>query len=618
MANAYITNTSKFKPFTFQEMIQPYALYTEAYSTLENEMSDLNLLAEDVASKLNNPLDRDLQQKALTFQSDLKSVMTDMYEKGLTPETRKKLINLKATYSKDLNPINEAYKAYQEDQKYLAKMAIEHPEILIEGAGKSLNDYMGGRSPKMMSVNSDDLMNQAMAMAKTQSDRTYRQSGWYSTADGRFLERATETGLNDVDFNLALAYMQNPNITAKDLNMSEAQFNKVKDNATLIGASMNDLINSPSYASLSATNKQKAMNAIMKGIRAGFQYDRKVETNSDPMFAHNLKLEEEALKQALKDKEKKEKIGSDYFYTPDTTKRNHANTLLHTLGADAGKMREEYAEFFTEDGQLISQEEVDKRAKTKKETGLGSPYVTSFGYTTPYSVYGDDSTVEIYKNKYKDLQQAFTDFDVDSKNQTKDVLIAALNSADATGRKRLMITSNDSGFDHIKSRIEAGLKNEEFIQEIVGLNPSSLGNTGTYRTEKKIKYADLLDNKGNLNLLAVNLDPATGQLSAQVKTPKGKYIEMLLPDAVTYQATDAEDLRNAAFSFSTLAQGMHPVISLDEDGNPKIEYEPLEKGYIPGTKILGTDYQDTILDEMKIMFGDMFNLFGTHNTNTNS
>lgn len=613
MANAYITNTSRFKPFTFQEMIQPYALYTEAYNTIENEMSDLNLLAEDVASKLNNPLDKELQQKALTFQSDLKSAMSDMYEKGLTPETRKKLINLKSVYSRDLNPINEAYKAYQEDQKYLAKMAVEHPEILIEGAGKSLSDYMGGKSPKMISVNTDDLMNQAMAVAKTQAGRTYRQSDWGSTAGGRFLERVTETGLNDVDFNNALFLIQNPNITAKDLGITDAQFAKIKNNASLINSSMSDIIDSPSFMSLSEENKKRAMNSVIKGVRAGFQYDKKTDTESDPMFAYNLKMEEHLLEQALKDKNKKEKIGTDYFYTPDTTKIDYANRYLNTLGVDAGKLNSKYDKFF-KDGKLLTSEEANKNASSYKEKHLGSPTTSITGYVTPYSVIGYNAK-DFYLNDYNDLRQAVIDLGLNPDKLTKEDFVKVLNSSDATGRKRLMITPNSTGFSHIKTRIESGLKNDEFVQEIVGLNPSSLGNMGTYRTQQGSKYKDLLDSKGNLNLLGVNLDPATGQLSAQIKTPKGKYIEILLPDAVTYNADDAKDLRNAAFSYSSVAQGMHPIMTYDDKGNQVIEFEPLENGYIPRTKLLGTDYMDLSLEDMKIMFGDMFNVFGTEDVN---
>ena len=604
MANAYITNTSRFKPFSFQEMLQPYAIYTDAYNKVESEMADLDLLAEDVASKLNNPLDKGLQQQALAFQEDLKSTMNDLYDKGLTPETRKKLNTLKATYSRDLNPINDAYKAYQEDQKYLAKMAVEHPEILIEGAGKSLSDYMGGKSPKMISVNSDDLMNQAMAMAKTQAGRTYRQSGWYNTADGKFLERTTETGLNDVDFNNAMAIIQNPNLTAKDLGMTDKQFARVKNNAGLIETSMQDIINNPSFASLSTANKQRALNSIIKGVRAGFQYDRKTETNSDPDYAYKLK--------AVADKKAKaDRIGSDYFYTPDTTRQKYKNTFIKTLGKDIGSLKERYASYF--DGDVLkSTEQIEKEAaKMKADTPRWNTTQSSTIQFNPVTMGGGSDS---YRKDYKEFVQAVVDLGLDPNTVTKDQFMKALEG-DVKGRKRLSITSNDAGFEKIQARIEDGLKNREYVDTIIGLEQSSLGKMGNYRTEQTVRYKDLLDKNGKLKMLGVTEDPATGQLSAKIKTPKGEYMEILLPDGVGYQADDASDLRRAALSYSAVASGYHPIIGYDDSGKPVIKYEPLDNGYLPGTNILGTDYLDTLLEDKKIMLGNLLNFFGPEDVN---
>ena len=60
MANTYITSTSKFKPYTFAEMLQPVQIYTEAYNKLEDELANLDVLAGDVAGKLNNPKAKEL------------------------------------------------------------------------------------------------------------------------------------------------------------------------------------------------------------------------------------------------------------------------------------------------------------------------------------------------------------------------------------------------------------------------------------------------------------------------------------------------------------------------------------------------------------------------------
>ena len=37
-------------------MLAPVKSYTEAYNTLEEEMANLDIMAEDASSKLNNPI----------------------------------------------------------------------------------------------------------------------------------------------------------------------------------------------------------------------------------------------------------------------------------------------------------------------------------------------------------------------------------------------------------------------------------------------------------------------------------------------------------------------------------------------------------------------------------
>lgn len=171
MANTFITNTSKFRPFSFQEMLQPYAIYTDVYNKTEEELANLDIMAGDVASKLNNPLDEGLRKQYQGFQDELNTAMNDLYDKGLTPGTRKKLAGLKARYTKDLNPINEAYKAYQEDQKQLVNLKRAHPEMIIEGIGASVSDYMYGNTPSGLTANTDDIYNKSLKEAAGTSSR---------------------------------------------------------------------------------------------------------------------------------------------------------------------------------------------------------------------------------------------------------------------------------------------------------------------------------------------------------------------------------------------------------------------------------------------------------------
>ena len=601
MANTYITSTSRFKPYTFAEMLQPVQIYTEAYNKLEDELSNLDVLAGDVAGKLNNPKDKELADKALAFQTELNNAMNSFYSKGLNADTRKQLAGLKARYTKELNPINEAYKLYQEDQKYLAKMAIEHPEILIEGAGSSISDYMGGKTPQMMSVNADDLMNQAMTIAKTQSGRTYKQSKWSSTAGGRFLERYTETGLNDIDFNNALAFVQNPKLTAEDLDMTNDEFNKVKSNASLINDSIEDIINSPSFVGLSESNKKKALNSIIKGVRAGFQYDKKIETESDPMFAYNLKKREDEEKAKAKRAEQAGMIGSDYFLTPNETKTAHRNTFTNTLGKDAGKLDKFYEKYFKE-GKLITREEAQKEAsKLRNNTPIwnttSGPWAPA---ATPSLGYGSTS----YMTDYDGLVGAFNDLGLDINTATKEDFLEALNT-DVQGRRRASITSNDSGFKVIQSNLEAGLKNQEKIQEVKGLKKGDDG-ISRYRTEG-VDIKDLYDNKGNLNILRINMDYHTGERTVMIKTPKGDIREFIIPDGASHEAEDPRTLANITANIREVSQGYKT--GYVKKGGKVIEVQ------IPLTPEEQAAELNELYTNANLIFGDMFNIFGANTIN---
>jgi hypothetical protein len=56
-------------------------------------------------------------------------------------------------------------------------------------------------------------------------------------------------------------------------------------------------------------------------------------------------------------------------------------------------------------------------------------------------------------------------------------------------------------------------------------------------------------------------------------------------------------------------------VTKDKKGNDVVVYIPLEKGYIPGTKILGSDYISAVEQDMNVILGDLFNFFGAEDIN---
>ena len=99
---------------------------------LVDALSDLGIMAGDVGGKLDATNDKELVNIYNSFQSDLDKVSTDLYNNGLNPSTRKKLAELKGRYSKEINPINDAYKAWAADREYGKKL-----DIILSKMGKN-------------------------------------------------------------------------------------------------------------------------------------------------------------------------------------------------------------------------------------------------------------------------------------------------------------------------------------------------------------------------------------------------------------------------------------------------------------------------------------------------
>ena len=167
MANTYITSTSRFKPYTFAEMLQPVQIYTEASNAVETELSNLDILANDIVGKLNpnDPEDAKTLETYKAFKSQMDNALESFYKNGLTPESKKALASLKSQYSKDINPINTAYERRIKDLDLIRQMKLSNPYMVIEGIGQSTSAYMNGNTPEPVVVD----LNKASEAAKNAS-----------------------------------------------------------------------------------------------------------------------------------------------------------------------------------------------------------------------------------------------------------------------------------------------------------------------------------------------------------------------------------------------------------------------------------------------------------------
>lgn len=98
---------SKFRPFSYDELIKPLLQYKEVYDKVEADYSDLVAQTEqwkDIANQTQSPEAYAMYSK---FSNDLNKVVDD-FSKGMTIKNRGQLLAMKRRYARDIKPIENA------------------------------------------------------------------------------------------------------------------------------------------------------------------------------------------------------------------------------------------------------------------------------------------------------------------------------------------------------------------------------------------------------------------------------------------------------------------------------------------------------------------------------
>lgn len=144
MAANYIVVNSKFKPFSYAEMLQPVQMATAAHQEVENEYAELATKANVWDEMANEQTDPYAYKMYKTYSNDLEEQADQLAREGLTPASRQNMLRMRQRYSSDIVPIEQAYKRRQE-------LIDEQRKLLAQD-----NTLMFDRNASMLSL--DDLI----------------------------------------------------------------------------------------------------------------------------------------------------------------------------------------------------------------------------------------------------------------------------------------------------------------------------------------------------------------------------------------------------------------------------------------------------------------------------
>lgn len=149
MANFSLVVNSKFNPFSFERYIQPYQIYGQAYREVENTLGELDTKASVWEEMANEQTDPYAYKMYKTYANDLEEQAGQLAREGLNAASRRDMLNMRARYSKEITPIEQAYTARQKQAEQQQQALLQDPTLLLSrrASTTSLDDYI--RNPQL-------------------------------------------------------------------------------------------------------------------------------------------------------------------------------------------------------------------------------------------------------------------------------------------------------------------------------------------------------------------------------------------------------------------------------------------------------------------------------------
>lgn len=149
MANYSLVINSQFKPFSYQEMLAPTLMATQAHQELENQYGELATKASVWEEMANEQTDPYAYKMYKTYANDLEEQAGQLAREGLNATSRRDMLNMRARYSKEITPIEQAYAARQKQAEQQQQALLQDPTLMLSrrASTTSLDDYI--RNPQL-------------------------------------------------------------------------------------------------------------------------------------------------------------------------------------------------------------------------------------------------------------------------------------------------------------------------------------------------------------------------------------------------------------------------------------------------------------------------------------
>ena len=189
--NLNLVVNSKFKPFSFQELLQPAVMATEAH---EKRQEQYDKLMED-SSKWGEQLDPSSQAYGMwkSFQDEITQAADSLSSQGLTIGNRKALSNVRKSYGEKIKAIEEADKRLQAQAALRQQMQAKDSSIEYKN-NLNIDDFLHGKSGNNESLSGATMRAETADMASKLGQSIYSNPSFSKVMGGSYWQIAQANG----------------------------------------------------------------------------------------------------------------------------------------------------------------------------------------------------------------------------------------------------------------------------------------------------------------------------------------------------------------------------------------------------------------------------------------
>lgn len=138
--NIILSNSAKFNPYTFDEMLKPIAMAAEAYNKTQEGLAELEGQAGTIKQYIEEHPNSKYATKYTNYLKEIEKQADSLNAVGLTPDSRQALFKLRSRYIEDINPIQNAIKRRRELADEQRKAKLQNPTLMFERDFNSVSD----------------------------------------------------------------------------------------------------------------------------------------------------------------------------------------------------------------------------------------------------------------------------------------------------------------------------------------------------------------------------------------------------------------------------------------------------------------------------------------------